>query len=696
MKRLVVGLLAIVVLFVSLGAGNLQLQAQDIEWMDSKWVAGAKLETAEAVVIAFDTSGSIQAADRLSSEKMMAISVLNVLIMQSQRNPMVAVYSFESDVRYIIPPTQLSDLDVGEAMIKINQVQDTDHLTWLSGAIDEACTVTRPVRPAGTLVLMTDGKPTTADRGVTKNVPQATDAAYASAENFKEQCSTLAVIGIDVEGADEEFLRSIASSDAFLAAFSPGATPPPIEYEVAEIGPAGEQVQVVLRLGTVSCTVDDIESLQYSLYDAAGALRFSGTDFTIYDSETVGISIDTTGLPSGETTVDFVVGLTPFTAPAEFSVTFEISGGSTPSSIRLEPGNGITFAQVDFTWSDAPVQDSATGQAEIDPAWLQELGIASGFVNVVTRLGWVVQNLPAAEDFPYSRLSAMFQIAGSNGTDVTYLDAYVLYSSEPLTQKPRGTFSSFPVGTVEFNARGFGEEPAGPPGPPIAPLPGVVQFNLGGILRFCWQPGHTNVEAAENQCAPAAAANSLDWLRTAYGQAVPHPHVPGLRPDGSLVGTLCRLMNRVVAGRCNGGLVGARAFLEGKLCYIAGAGLNLVVKHQGALGAANFAACDRVSLGQGAIATAAFIVDEVCEGEDVELAYEAPCWGHMVQLVGAGYILGRPWIAHRSDLVQCNDRVGTAGTQFTYLADTDGDGRLNLTNEPGQPNVAFVCTESIP
>jgi len=42
----------ILVLVIGLGAANLHLQAEDIEWMDPKWVAGTKLETADAVSIA--------------------------------------------------------------------------------------------------------------------------------------------------------------------------------------------------------------------------------------------------------------------------------------------------------------------------------------------------------------------------------------------------------------------------------------------------------------------------------------------------------------------------------------------------------------------------------------------------------------------------------------------------------------------
>jgi len=199
-------------------------QSQQIEWMDPMWVEGAKLPIADAVVIAIDVSGSIQETKRLPHEKTLAIGILNVLLMQNSKNPIVAVYTFNDAVEPVIQPTRLSELDLGQAISAINSIQDAKRLTWLSGAIEEACKVTQPASPNGTLVLLTDGRPTTPSRHGLKNISKAMDAAIAAAQRFREECSTLAVVAVEASGEDETFLRQIASPGAFLSYAKPTLT----------------------------------------------------------------------------------------------------------------------------------------------------------------------------------------------------------------------------------------------------------------------------------------------------------------------------------------------------------------------------------------------------------------------------------------------------------------------------------------
>lgn len=394
-------------------------------------------------------------------------------------------------------------------------------------------------------------------------------------------------------------------------------------------------------------------------------------------------------------------------------------GGGGGGVAGLLPGQGVSFSQVDFTWLGATTLNSNTGQVDVDIATLQSsTGILSGFINISTSLGWVVQNLPVFSDFPYPSISTTFQLSTSSGIDITSLDAFVDFTLTPATSFEGGHLTTFPVGDIRFNGEGKGAPVTG--GPPAPQPPGVVAFIPGGLLQVCLQPGHPNVEAANSQCGPAAAANSLQWLEDTYGIVVPHPHIPGLGcigaggPDGSLVGELDSEMgrdgtcvNRVTRGGVNDG-----PFLAGKLCYLAlnGLGGTIIVKHQddgtlaGDPGGANFMSCGLTSLGRGAVPTAEFIIDEVCKGEDVELGYSRP-GGHWVQIVGAGTTLGHPWILHRSDQVQSGDDAvpppdaidnneGTGGTQFASLRDIDGDGFLNLLGEPGSPEADIVVSES--
>ena len=75
----------------------------------------------------------------------------------------------------------------------------------------------------------------------------------------------------------------------------------------------------------------------------------------------------------------------------------------------------------------------------------------------------------------------------------------------------------------------------------------------------------------------------------------------------------------------------------------------------------------------------------------------------MVNVVGAGWILGAPWIAHVSDHVQSDldlppdlkDNEGAGTVDFTFLRDIDGDGLLNLVGERGRPELGIAVSEGM-
>ena len=184
------------------------------------WIAGAQLQQAKAVVIAIDNSGSIRAARRLRWEKLCAKEVVDFL---DQFNPtaVLEVVSFNSDFKVLVPPTPFNNLNLNNVKAAIDGIRDTGNLTWINGVIDHACTVTQPRRPLGTLVLLTDGRPTTPIKNGMFNIPAAMNATGASAINFLNNCSTLGIIGLDVRGADLEFLQEIASPGAFLLVTTP-------------------------------------------------------------------------------------------------------------------------------------------------------------------------------------------------------------------------------------------------------------------------------------------------------------------------------------------------------------------------------------------------------------------------------------------------------------------------------------------
>jgi hypothetical protein len=201
-------LLAVVGLVVTLaGLGMVTANAQqscDPTGPFRQWILG-NLGNANVIVIAIDNSGSIREAVRLPTEKTCAINAV-----QQLRGKFFAVLSFNSSVTVVQRPTN----DTNTLINAINSIQDTSNNTLMDGAIDDACQFTQPVRPNGALLLLTDGIPTAARRPT-----DPVTAAEQAAANFKANCSTLAVIGVDLGGdaqARDKFLQRIASPGAFI------------------------------------------------------------------------------------------------------------------------------------------------------------------------------------------------------------------------------------------------------------------------------------------------------------------------------------------------------------------------------------------------------------------------------------------------------------------------------------------------
>jgi hypothetical protein len=368
--------------------------------------------------------------------------------------------------------------------------------------------------------------------------------------------------------------------------------------------------------------------------------------------------------------------LVAVTAPATLGVT-------------VVPGQGVEFAQVDFTWPGATILDSQTGKMRVDKSLLEsETGISEGFVNVRTSTGWVVQNVMILSGTSYQFIATEFDL-GTSG-DVTSLIALVDYSAAPVTSFGGSPTDTFPVGTVEFNGQGFGNPPNGAePAPPPA---GIISFEIGGVFEICCQYGHSNVEAEENQCAPAAVANSFDWLERTYPEIdFPHDHNPGEQGSNTLVGQIDEDM-----GRTPGEPASLDQMMEGKLEYLADPAVGLAdmcVKHQ--VEDLNDYTRHGITSKSHGVPTAQWIYEQICAGEDVELGYDGDP-GHAVTVVCAGKILGRPFIGHISDHEQGTDG-GTDEVDWGWVEDTDdADDDINLVSKAGSPNIICVLVESPP
>ena len=357
--------------------------------------------------------------------------------------------------------------------------------------------------------------------------------------------------------------------------------------------------------------------------------------------------------------------------------------------------NAASVNQVDFR---GPAINSSLGQLTINIANANAAAsLSSGYINVADSSGnWLVRNLPLLGSATYDNptITVNFPIGVSDGTLVSTKSLKIDYSAAPSVSFSGGPTSAFTVGHIGLAQGGVGTSLSGYLG---TANPALANFTLNGLVSGVYQKNHPNQQSADDQCAPIGIANSLTWLKDTQGLPVPDPNNIGLKGDNLLVGKLDTLMGRGVRTRADGDGVQPIDILKGKLTYVGNAGLagKVVTKHQGLLGGADVMASNgQVSYGKGAAVDINFIINELMHGEDVEMAFFYPDGqGHMVDITGAGFILGVPWITYVSDHLQSDvdltDTMGTGMVDFSFLKGN------TLLNEPGQPVMAFLVTESL-
>ncbi len=389
----------------------------------------------------------------------------------------------------------------------------------------------------------------------------------------------------------------------------------------------------------------------------------------------------------------------------------------------VAPGAAIRIYQQDFVAATSTFRSTTTGIFQVDLVRLRkQSGLAAGYVNVMTSKGWVVRNLPVLAEsvYPYSRLSADFDLGVASGTALTALNAVVDYSPTATANFTGGSMASHTVSPMAIRIGGANKVAVGGPPPPpdhtAFPYTSTTQAtNI--IVQF----DHSNVEAAVNQCFPASVANSLQFLKNRYGLPVPHENKPGLRPsvspgDNSLVGQLDEAMNRTVVDRLNGD--GVEDGLKGKLNYIAKNKLKsqLQVTHMGSLngneGAANVSseAIDGVtasSTGLGSTINLDTLYKALQEQQNCELVYtwegvdnegKAFTGAHAVDLVGGIQTLGRNSLSWASDRNQRNDEEGSgpAGFEQSNVDGPDANGVYSLSGGNKRKAALVICEKYVP
>jgi len=361
---------------------------------------------------------------------------------------------------------------------------------------------------------------------------------------------------------------------------------------------------------------------------------------------------------------------------------------------------GISFNQVDYVFEDGnKCTDSYIGQILVDEEVLTSyFGISTGYLNVMTPLGWVVQNLLVTsevvnEGIPYVSCKFHLREGAPCGIDVDIIDAYVDFSPTPTPEFYGELFVTYPVASTTCYLEGSYFVPE---------IYQVINFPCFPTIP-CLQDNHPNIQAANNQCGPAAVANSLQYLENKYPDKIkiPHDNRLGLKGDTTLVGQLDTAMDRGVINRKNGQTVGDLQYIEGKLRYLDQNKLGqcIKVKHQAIYVENDVTVGNLTSKSKGKKVTFDFIFDEICAGEDVEIGLGYPGGGgHWVEVTGAGYICGRPFIRHVSDLEQTDvDPTDTKGCDITYTDYIVQDGnvlRVVKGDSPVDTTIEIVVSQS--
>jgi hypothetical protein len=271
-------------------------------------------------------------------------------------------------------------------------------------------------------------------------------------------------------------------------------------------------------------------------------------------------------------------------------------------------------------------------------------------------------------DLQYITTNFNLREGAFTGINVNSLQAYVGFSLSPVPEFIGNAYITWSVTEIIS----FLDGPFY-----IIPTIPIVTFPCFPT-QLCIQNNHVNVQAADDQCGPAAVANSLQYLENNNPGKIniPHNNNMGLKGDNTLVGKLDTLSNRNIVNRRNGDPVHCRDLLQAKLQYINDEKLfnDIKVKHQSPLVPNDMVVSVVTSKNKGENGkdiTIDWIIAEICAGEDVGVLFNwrehAEMKGHFVDLTAAGYICGIPFIWHVSDQDQTDDNLGCNSIQCDFL-----------------------------
>ena len=140
------------------------------------------------------------------------------------------------------------------------------------------------------------------------------------------------------------------------------------------------------------------------------------------------------------------------------------------------------------------------------------------YFNLAVNGNWRVRNMPVLSregDGVLQSTNFNFDLGVAEGTLVTALDYAASLTTSPLEAMPAGSQNATVArrNYVIFTGLEGGLIPFSPPSPTLMGAPAVGDKKE--------HAGFPNQEAGKNECGPAGASNSLQWLKQKHGLAIP-------------------------------------------------------------------------------------------------------------------------------------------------------------------------------
>jgi hypothetical protein len=184
------------------------------------------------------------------------------------------------------------------------------------------------------------------------------------------------------------------------------------------------------------------------------------------------------------------------------------------------PLPNVSFSQLDIQFDGDKHKHSQWGAAELE--FIGSPGIL--YFNLTVRSGnssspvWRIQNLPVLSREGAGveqKATFYFDLANTPGKNVQGLDYAFALTASPLSDMP---LASAPANVANRRYEidtGFG-------GRPISFAP-PAEMLVGGAAEGgpCSHEGFPNPAVDEDECVPAAASNSLNWMNELYGLGIP-------------------------------------------------------------------------------------------------------------------------------------------------------------------------------